>query len=211
MPVKGSFKDISFAELLQLLHLSRKTGRIEVTLDKRWVMVVVREGTVWHVEPRGFQGATADEVIYQLVALQEGNFLFQRVQVLPTLDRTVTQSTESLILEGTKRLDDQAAMPTNGAPGSPAGANGGGGGGASPEQQMAALLRLKPGAEAKVRYVPQNVKKVLQVIDGTRSMSDVIKQSGLEAAQATQIIKELIGHDILEAVEPPKPGAPPAA
>ena len=204
MAVKGSFKDISFAELLQLIHLSRKTGRIEVTLDKRWVMVVVREGTVWHVEPRGFQGATPDEVIYQLIGLQEGNFLFQRVQVLPTLDRSVTHSTESLILEGTKRLDDQAAAPAEGGPA------GSGSGGGSPEQQMASMLKLKPGAEAKVRYVPQNVKKVLQIIDGTRSMADVIKQCGLEAAQATQIIKELIGHDILETVEPPKPGAPPA-
>lgn len=188
MAVKGSFKDISFTEILQMVHLSKKTGRLEITIDKKWAMVVFREGVVWHVEPRGFQGATPDEVIYQLISAAEGNFTFQRVQVLPTLERSVNQNIESLILEGTKRIDDQSAVASE---------MGG-------EQQMAQVLRLKPGAEAKVRYVPQAVKKVLQVIDGTKSLADVIKGSGLESNQAAQIVKDLINHGILESVDATK-------
>ena len=195
MAVKGSLRDISFVELLQLMHLSRKTGRVEITADKKWAMVVFREGVVWHVEPRGFQGATPDEVVYNLISMTDGNFTFQRVQVLPTLERSVHQSTESLILEGTKRLDDASV----------AAAEMGG------DSQLACVLKFKPGAEAKVRYVPQNVKKVIQQIDGQRTLSDVIKLSQLEANAAAQIIKELINHNILEAVEPVKEGeAPPA-
>ena len=190
MAVKGSLRDITFIELLQLMHLSRKTGRVEINIDKRWAMVVFREGTVWHVEPRGFQGATPDEVVYQLISLADGNFTFQRVQVLPTLERTVHQSTESLILEGTKRIDDAGV----------ASAEVGG------DQQLAFILKFKPGAEAKVRYVPQNVKKVIQAIDGQRTLSEVIKLSQLDATQAAQIIKELVNHNILEAVEPQKEG-----
>ncbi len=191
MAVKGSFKDISFVELLQLMQLSRKTGRIEINSDKKWAMVVIREGTVWHVEPRGFQGASPDEVIYSLVSLQDGTFIFQRVQVLPTLERTVNQSTESLIMEGTKRLDDESAVASEIGQDS---------------AQVNYVLKLKPGAEAKVRYVPQNVKKVLQAIDGSRNLAEVVKLSQLDGTQAGQIIKELINHGILEAVEPPKPG-----
>lgn len=199
MAVKGSLKDISFVELLQLMHLSRKTGRVEINVDKRWAMVVFREGIVWHVEPRGFQGATPDEVVYHLIGLQEGNFTFQRVQVLPTLDRSVQQSTESLILEGTKRIDDASVAAAE----------------MGDNQQLAYILKFKPGAEAKVRYVPQNVKKVIQSIDGNRTLSEVIKLSQLEANAAAGIIKELINHNILEAVEPVKEGeqaqtAPPA-
>ena len=193
MAVKGSLKDISFVELLQLMHLSRKTGRIEVSLDKRWAMVVFREGVVWHVEPRGFQGATPDEVVYALISLQDGTFTFQRVQVLPTLERSVNQSTESLILEGTKRIDDASVAATE---------MGG-------DQQLSYILKFKPGAEAKVRYVPQNVKKVIQSIDGQRTLAEVIKLSQLDANQAAQIIKELVGHNILEAVEPSKPDGQP--
>jgi hypothetical protein len=193
MAVKGSLKDISFVELLQLMHLSRKTGRIELNVDKRWAMVVFREGVVWHVEPRGFQGATPDNVIYQLISIQDGNFTLQRVQVLPTLERSITQSTESLILEGTKRIDDAGV----------AAAEMGG------DQQLAYVLKFKPGAEAKVRYVPQNVKKVIQAIDGNRSLSEVIKLSQLDANAAAGIIKELVNHNILEAVEPPKDGEQP--
>lgn len=189
MAVKGSLKDVSFVELLQLMHLSRKTGRVEISADKRWAMVVFREGTIWHVEPRGFQGATPDEVIYSLISLADGNFTFQRVQVLPTLERSVHQSTESLILEGTKRIDDASAAATE---------MGGG------DAQLSHVLKFKPGAEAKVRYVPQNVKKVIQAIDGTRTLAEVIKLSQLEASAAAQIIKELTNHNILETVEPEK-------
>jgi hypothetical protein len=194
MAVKGSLRDVSFVELLQLMHLSRKTGRIEITADKRWAMVVFREGVVWHVEPRGFQGATPDEVVYNLISMLDGNFTLQRVQVLPTLERSVHQSTESLILEGTKRLDDASVAAAE----------------MGSDSQLAYILKFKPGAEAKVRYVPQNVKKVIQAIDGQRSLSEVIKLSQLDANQAAQIIKELVNHNILEAVEPPKDGEPQA-
>lgn len=187
MSVKGSLKDVSFIELMQLMHLARKTGRIEIVHEKKWAMIVFKEGVVWHVEPRGFHATSPEDAIYTLIGLTDGSFIFQRIQVLPALERTVNVGTESLILEGSKRLDD----------GTPSNVESGGG-----DAQMAFILKFKPGAEAKVRYVPQNVKKVLQTIDGHRSINDVLKLSQLESAQAAQIIKELIGHGILEALDP---------
>lgn len=70
------------------------------------------------------------------------------------------------------------------------------------DSQLALILKFKPGAEAKVRYVPQNVEKVLQAIDGRRSINEVLKLSQIKSAQAAQIIKELIRHGILEALDP---------
>jgi predicted methyltransferase len=60
------------------------------------------------------------------------------------------------------------------------------------------VLRFKPGAEARVRFVPQKVKRVLAAIDGTRSLSEVVQQSELDAEQTTQIINDLIAQGILE-------------
>lgn len=188
--VKGTFKDIPFIELLQLVHVARKTGRVEISFENKWAMVIFNEGMVWHVEPRGFKGASPDEILLTLMTMPEANFTFQRVQVLPSLPRTVTTTTENLILEGAKRLDDaNAAAKQMGTDEENA------------SNQLTHLLKIKPGMEAKVRYVPQNVKRILHLVDGQRSVSDIITQSNLEAAQAAQIIKDLISQEVLEKVE----------
>jgi len=198
MSVKGSLRDISFIELMQLMHQSKKTGRIEITQDKKWAMIVFKEGVVWHVEPRGFHSTSPEDAIYSLVGMNDGSFIYQRIQILPVLERTVHMSMESLLMEGAKRADDATITKTESGFGA--------------DQQAAYVLKFKPGAEAKVRYVPQNVKKVLQAIDGQRNISEVVRLSQLEAAQAAQIIKELVAHGILEALEPgqlPQAAPPP--
>jgi hypothetical protein len=195
MAVKGTFGDITFVELMQLVHLTQKTGRLEVSLpDGRWAMIIFREGVVWHVEPRGFKGATPEEVIFMLVGMEEGNFVLQRIQVLPALERTVNLSTEALIMEGTKRIDDESALAQEMG---------------EEQTKLKHVLRLKPGAEAKVRYVPQSVKRVLLVIDGKRTVSEVIRDCQLEQSQATKIIKDLVDQGILEASEPEQPAPVP--
>lgn len=190
MAVKGTFKDFTFIELLQLMHLSKKTGRLEVVHENRWAMIIFKEGEVWHVEPRGYRGATAEEILYLLIGTPEAAFTFQRVQVLPALERTVKICMENLIMEGAKRLDDDAAIASE--VGSAEGQQ---------TNQLAHVLKFKPGAEAKVRYVPQNVKRILQLIDGQRNIGDVIKQCQLESTQAAQIIKELIAQDVVEPLD----------
>ena len=70
MSVKGSLKDVSFIELMQLMHLAHKTGRIEITHEKKWAMVVFKEGMVWHVEPRGFHATSPEDAIYTLIGLR---------------------------------------------------------------------------------------------------------------------------------------------
>lgn len=191
MAVKGTFKDISFLELLQLMHLTRKTGRLEVTKNNQWAMIIFNEGAVWHVEPRGFRGATGEEILYSLIADDGSAFTFQRVQVLPALERTIKLSTESLILEGAKQMDEVRLEAEQTAEAPPAETN-----------RITHILTLKPGAESKVRYVPQNVKRILQLIDGRRTIGDIIRDCQLDSAAAEQIIKDLLSQDILDATEP---------
>jgi hypothetical protein len=62
-------------------------------------------------------------------------------------------------------------------------------------------VRFKSGAEAKVRYVPQNVKKVITCVNGVRTVEEIISDSGLDQEPAAQILRELINHGILELFE----------
>jgi hypothetical protein len=185
MAVKGTFKDIAFVELLQLMHETQKTGRLEVTIDRRWAMVIFQDGQVWHVEPRGFRGASPEEVIFEMIATNDGNFVLQRLQVLPSLERTVHLGTDALILEGTKRLDDAAAAADT----------------LGDTKQLEQVPRFLPGADAKVRYVPQKTKQVLQVIDGKRTLKQVVQFSQMDPADVSAVIQEMIEKGIIEMAE----------
>jgi hypothetical protein len=175
------------------MEISRKTGRIEVILEGgKWAMLIFQEGVLWHVEPRGFRGASPEDIVFELIKTPEANFVFQRLQLLPSLERTIQTSIQTLIMEGTKRIDDEAVIAQET------------GGGA-----VSHVVKFKPGAEAKVRYVPQNVKKVLVAIDGKRTLGDVIQQCGLDANQAGQIIKELIKQEVIETIDEEAPAQAP--
>ena len=88
-------------ELLQLMQLSQKTGASEMSFERQWAMIIFKEGVLWHVEPRGFGGIAPEEVIYTLMGWEkDANSAFQRVQVLPSFERSVHMSIENFILEG---------------------------------------------------------------------------------------------------------------
>lgn len=184
--VKGSFKDISFIELLQLMYGARKTGRIEVTQDKKWAMVIFREGVIWHVEPRGFRGISAEEVVYEILAMQDANFILQRVEILPTLERSINLSTENILMESAKRQDEEDAVSATM-----------GGDGKKTKQ----VLRIRPGSESRVRYVSSEVKVIIALVDGNRNLNEVVQQSGIDQTRAAQIVKDLIDQGILDAID----------
>jgi len=188
MAVKGSFKDISFVEMVQLMALARKTGRMEITHENKWAMVIFREGEVWHIEPRGFHGMPREEIFYFLMNLKDANFAFQRLQVLPMLDRTITLSIENLLMEGAKRQDEEEAIAEVNDTDEPS--------------ELDNLLNIKAGAEAKVRYAPQNTKRLLMAINGQRSITEVIRETEMDATQAATIIKDLITQGVVEMMTP---------
>lgn len=192
MAIKGSFKDVSLGEWMQLMQISRKTGRLEVTHENKWAMIIFREGEIWHVEPRGFRGLSGEEVIYTVMTIPDGSFAFQRLQVLPQLERTIHMSIENLLMEGAKRMDEEEAFTQAVEEKAPE------------MSQLAYILTIKPGSEQKVRYAPQNTKRILMAIDGQRNVGEVIAASELEPDPAAAVIQELISQGVIESKVPAK-------
>ncbi len=183
--VKGSFKDLNFLDLVVAMKAWGKTGRIEISHEAKWAMAVFKDGEIWGIQPRGIQANTQDELMYTLCKMTEGNFVFQSMPSLPEFDRMLTVTSEEVI----QRL----VSPVEGAEG-----EAGAGAGESPYK----VLKMKPGMEAKVRYVPQNVKKVLTAINGKLNIAEVVAACGLEESQAETIIKDLLTTEIIELVDP---------
>ena len=208
MSVKGSLKDISLFEMLSLCHTFRKTGRIEISKDNQWAMIVINEGDVWHIEPQGFEGDSPVDILRSLMAV-ETSFTFQRVYVLPTLPRSFDVSTtefledyekkltkEKLLKEAAEKADGiNTKMPEEDAEMAED---------IAPVDKSEQYLVFKPGGENKVRYAPPDVKRVVALIDGKHSIEDIVKASNMEESVATELIHQLIVQEVAEIINEPK-------
>ena len=101
--VSGSLSEMSLPDVIQILSNGRKTGRLVITSSKGRGEIVFGEGMIWDATFAGRQG---DEALYALLGIVEGGF-----ELDPSYKpqrRVIQDATESLLLEGMRRLDEAA-------------------------------------------------------------------------------------------------------
>jgi len=105
--VEGKLTQISLTDLLQLFHLNRRTGTIDLWRrespgrDER-AHIDVRDGNVVHAAVGNVEG---EKALYRLLGWRTGTFAFSEGPVLgPARIRTPTRA---LLLEGMRQLDER--------------------------------------------------------------------------------------------------------
>jgi hypothetical protein len=175
MALSGSLEDISFAELLQLLNVSHKSGRLSVWRGTERAELYIVEGEVARAISRRERGR---EVVYRILGWQEGEFSFQRSD--DAVAREITESTEALILEGMKRLDEwervEAELP-----------------------DMHVVLRQRAFAvNEQFEELSAAAQTVLRLVDARRDVATIIRESGLEPMEALNGVTELLAEGVVE-------------
>lgn len=102
--VSGSLSEMPLPDVLQVLSRTRKTGALRVSAGGHSGEIQFGNGAVYNASFRGHRGA---EAVYALLALTDGEFALDP-SFVPTT-RTVHESTETLLLEGMRRMDEQGA------------------------------------------------------------------------------------------------------
>lgn len=99
--VQGSLREMSLPDVIQILSNGRKSGRLSIESQGQRGELQFGDGAIHHAS---FGDREAHEAVYALLQLQDGEF---------TLDpgsapgrRTIDESTETLLLEGMRRLDE---------------------------------------------------------------------------------------------------------
>jgi len=175
MALTGTFEDISFAELLQVLNVSHKSGRLEVWRGKDRAQIFVVDGDVARAVSRRDRGR---EVVYRILGWKTGEFSFERGD--EPVARDINESTEALILEGMKRFDEweqvEAAMP-----------------------KMHVVLRQRAFAVNELyERLTGEAKKVLQLVDARRNIATIVRECGLDPTQAVLAVNELLAEGVVE-------------
>lgn len=97
----GTLGLFSLVDLFQLLAASSRSGRLTVDHPQGAARVYFEEGLAVHAEFSGFSG---EEAVFALFSDEQGSFEF--MLGVPAPQATIETSTENLMLEATRRLDE---------------------------------------------------------------------------------------------------------
>ncbi len=176
MALTGTFEDVSFAELLQLLNVGHRSGRLHVSRGDEWVEMHVCNGELAWAHTRFDRGP---EVIYRVLGWQAGEFRFER-SCEPVM-REITESTEALILEGMKRFDEWEQAET------------------TEEPEMHVILRQCAGAtQAGCETLSEAARRMLRLVNARRTVAALVRESGLEPRLALTAVMELQAEGLVE-------------
>lgn len=171
----GTLGSFSLVDLFQLLAAASRNGRLAVAHPSGLARIYFDRGRVVHAE---FLDQTGDEAVYALFADARGAFEF--THGLPAPQRTVQGSTESLVLESLRRLDER----NRGTP--------------------------RPDRELSREAVPYSVddgpsgldfaadeRRVLAAVNGQRSVARIALTLGIEVDEAQRLVERLVDVGVL--------------
>ncbi len=99
--VSGSLQEMSLPDMIQVLSQARKTGSLRIRSKGESGQVDFAEGGVVDAALGKWIG---EEAIYQMLKFTEGDFAFD--PTIKTTSRRISQSTDAILLEGMRRLDE---------------------------------------------------------------------------------------------------------
>jgi predicted regulator of Ras-like GTPase activity (Roadblock/LC7/MglB family) len=102
MAMLGSLKDMSVADIIQHNCQDRKTAYVEIKRNNTTARLYFHDGAVVHAS---MAGVTGEEVIYQILPWDDGEFSLEMDIEAPVV--TIKRGWSGLLLEGAKRLDEQ--------------------------------------------------------------------------------------------------------
>lgn len=174
-PVTGTLGLFSLVDLFQLLTAAKRTGRLAVEHPAGLARIYFDRGQVVHAE---FGELTGAEAVYALFGDERGSFEF-RIG-LPAPAESVVVSTENLVLEAVRRLDESRR-----------------GDGEAHVVSRDAVPAMPAGGPQALNLTPDE-QRVLAQADGRRSITRIALDLGMEPEAALVICERLVRTGVLK-------------
>ena len=176
----GNLSDMGVVDLVQTFEIGRKTGIIRLDGDRNGA-IFFREGRVIDAELGRLRGENA---FYRMLNTFEGKFEV----AFTALERTdrIEVSTQGLLMEGMRRLDEWSRLL---------------------EQLPALSHRFEIDTEelsGRLGEIPDDNNPILRLIDGKRSLLEVIDGSDFGDLECLQAISKLYFEGLLMDLDPEK-------
>lgn len=159
----GQLADMAVVDLMQTIEISRKSGTIAFETELGDATVWFREGTVIDAQMGRLQGESA---IYRLLTLTDGAF---EVEFKPVSRKPIiSESTQGLLMEGMRRLDEWTRLLEQLPP-------------------IDSVLAVEKTA-LEGRELDDKQTTVLRRFDGKRTILEVVDESGYDDVEALDVI-----------------------
>jgi CheY-like chemotaxis protein len=177
--VQGRLAQIPLVDLLQLFHMNRRTGTIEVT--RREAGGREERGSLWVREGNLVQAASGsvegEKALFRLLAWQEGSFAFTPgpVGIAPR----ILTPTRALLMEGMRQLDEWDRMRSNLPP-------------------LDSHVALKVRSSELPNVVHALTQEVLLLLEIHNTVQDVVDHCSHPDYQVLRTLETLIGRDLVD-------------
>lgn len=176
--VDGELEQLALTDLLQLFHVSRKTGTVE--LERRTQGDVVERGKIalsrgeiLHAEVGGISG---EKALFRLIAWLRGSFAFRPGPV--PIESTVKQPTLALLREGRRQVSEWKRLA-----------------GRMPPMDAHATLTIRSASLPNV--IHPLTQEVLLVLENFSRIGDVVDHCSYPDYQVLRMLHTLIRRGML--------------
>jgi len=178
--LRGSLQSISLMDVIQLLNVNRKTGKLLVSQDKATGVLYVLNGDVVHGETAQVLGESA---AFEILEWDRGEFEFITTKFkAPT---TIRRSVPDLLMEAARTVDSRKHLR-----------------GIFPSLQVVPWpLQFEPGLTAGLRIFQED-RRCLPFLDGYRTFLEVMNASELSEVSVLQACAQLKDAGRLKILEP---------
>ena len=171
----GRVADMPVVDVIQTIEISRKSGVIQFTGERgRQAAIYFRDGRVIDAEANALQG---EDAVYRLLTWSEGEFevVFRTVR-----RREVIQtSSQGLLMEGMRRLDEWSRLLEQLPP-------------------LTHRFEVDTGELAqRLGDVPDDNNAILRLLDGKRTLLEVIDNCDVGDLECLQAISRLYFEELL--------------
>jgi len=105
--IEGNLAQIPLVDLLQILSVNRKTGRLTVEREGERAVIALREGRVLDAT---LGGAVGEKALFRLLTRREGQFAFVPGSPGEAVAERIDRRVEELMLEGLRQADEAARL-----------------------------------------------------------------------------------------------------
>ncbi|HEX8114874.1 MAG TPA: DUF4388 domain-containing protein, partial [Kofleriaceae bacterium] len=171
----GRVQDMPVVDVIQTIEISRKSGVIQFVGERgRQAAIYFRDGRVIDAEAGSLQG---EDAVYRLLTWSEGEFevVFRTVR----RREVITMSSQALLMEGMRRLDEWSRLF---------------------EQLPPLTHRFEVDTielAARLGDVPDDNNRILRLVDGKRTLLEVIDASDIGDLECMQAISRLYFEELL--------------
>ena len=182
MSLQGNLVDFDLTDVLQLIHLGKKNGALEIETEGDRGEIYFENGKVLFAKTKTKMG---EDSIHQILRWSEGKFLFSPEKHAP--ERKMDIPIQNLILDAAKQIDEWKRLEK-----------------LIPSVEMLVDFVEDPEVSSEEISLSPEEWKILSLITGEKSIRDIAQLAKMTEFNTAKIFYGLVSSGLVQLKEPPK-------